>query len=333
MNFLFEHNPSFSSPYFKGRTGGVKTGCRSWVRYSVQLIYYLFLCLLLSCSADKPADLPKQSAPESSNAAAKKEVTSAQSLIEITPAEASRNETLTVLSKEINLTDAKIVWLINDKAGPEGMRFKTGDVKRGDIIQAKAVFKDREVYSNKAEIKNTRPEISRLKFNSEIARPGDTLSVDVSGTDLDGDPVTFLFDWVKNGQPAGNTRQMGSPVRRGDKISVRVTPFDGQEYGTPLVVDRVIKNSPPVFSDDYKHNFDGKLFTYQVKASDPDDDALTFSLKSAPEGMTINPNTGLVNWNVPLDFHGKASFNASVYDGHGGEATSFFNVDISPFSR
>ena len=43
---------------------------------------------------------------------------------------------------------------------------------------------------------------------------------------------------------------------------------------------------------DHKNfNFDGKIYTYQVKATDPDEDKLTYSLKSAPAGMTIDPKT------------------------------------------
>ena len=43
------------------------------------------------------------------------------------------------------------------------------------------------------------------------------------------------------------------------------------------------------------------LYTYDVNATDPDkDDTLTYSLMSKPNGMTINPQTGLIQW-VPAD--------------------------------
>ena len=52
---------------------------------------------------------------------------------------------------------------------------------------------------------------------------------------------------------------------------------------------------------DHKNfNFDGSVYTYQVKATDPDEDKLTYSLKSAPAGMTIDPKTGAIQWNVLL---------------------------------
>jgi RHS repeat-associated protein len=40
----------------------------------------------------------------------------------------------------------------------------------------------------------------------------------------------------------------------------------------------------------------GGLYSYAVKAADPDGDKVTFSLISAPPGMTIDPTSGQVNW-------------------------------------
>ena len=41
---------------------------------------------------------------------------------------------------------------------------------------------------------------------------------------------------------------------------------------------------PPVIIEDKAFIFNGKRFLYQVKASDPDNDPLTYSLKTAPPG-------------------------------------------------
>jgi len=38
------------------------------------------------------------------------------------------------------------------------------------------------------------------------------------------------------------------------------------------------------------------LYTYNVDATDPDGDTLTYSLTTSPTGMTINSTTGLINW-------------------------------------
>jgi hypothetical protein len=182
-------------------------------------------------------------------------------------------------------------------------------------------------------IKNTPPEITKVRIMPDIFKPGDALSVDVTGSDLDGDPVTFLYEWTKNGEPAGKTNKIEGGIRRGDKISLKITPFDGEHYGRPKILNTGVQNMPPVIREDNKFNFDGKVFTYQVQATDPDGDPLVYSLKSAPAGMTINSNTGLVTWIVPQDFKGKTSVVTSVKDDKGGEANYTLNIDISEMKK
>jgi len=46
--------------------------------------------------------------------------------------------------------------------------------------------------------------------------------------------------------------------------------------------------------------------------------------------MTVHPTTGLIQWNVPSDFKGKAPITVSVADGHGGEVMQSFTIDITP---
>jgi hypothetical protein len=54
-------------------------------------------------------------------------------------------------------------------------------------------------------------------------------------------------------------------------------------------------NSTPLFVANV-----GSSYQYQIQASDPDGQALTYQLRQAPQGMTINANTGLVQWNTPV---------------------------------
>jgi hypothetical protein len=42
-----------------------------------------------------------------------------------------------------------------------------------------------------------------------------------------------------------------------------------------------------------------QAYSYQVVASDPDGDAVTYSLPTAPLGMSINPASGLISWTPP----------------------------------
>ncbi len=45
--------------------------------------------------------------------------------------------------------------------------------------------------------------------------------------------------------------------------------------------------------------------------------------------MTINPSTGVIQWNVPPEFKGKVPIVIAVTDGHGGEAIQRFTLEIT----
>lgn len=249
--------------------------------------------------------------------------------VQISPADASRDTTLYLIPAGINLSDAKIQWLVNGNpiAGAVSYKLRAPEIKRGDTVQAKAIIKGMEILSNVVQIKNAPPEMSRVKILPEVFNPGDVLNIDAAGTDPDGDKVTILYEWTKNGEPAGKGKQIEAPLKREDKISIRVTPFDGEIYGGSITLNREIGNLPPMIIDNKDVSFEQDVFTYQVKATDPDGDSLAYSLKTAPSGMSIDAK-GLIRWKVPPDFKGKASVAASVTDGHGGEATQNFVLEI-----
>jgi len=48
----------------------------------------------------------------------------------------------------------------------------------------------------------------------------------------------------KNGEPAGSLENMDGTIKRGDNVSITITPFDGESYGVPVVIKREIRNLP-----------------------------------------------------------------------------------------
>lgn len=300
--------------------------------------FLIILSLFLSCSSEKPADTAKGKPVKpkdisiSGKDAPSAAVREVKYSLEIIPADASRSSVLSLTSKGFSLSNAKIVWLVNGNpaVSESPSQFKAIETKKGDTVQAKAIVNGREILSNIVKLKNAAPELTKIKIMPETFKLGDTLYVDVVGSDIDGDEVTILYEWTKNGEPAGTEKQIGVPIKRGDKISIKITPFDGETYGQPVVLRREIGNMPPVIIEDKAFIFNGKRFLYQVKASDPDNDPLTYSLKTAPPGMTIEKTTGLIKWEVPQDFKGKVSVTVIVNDGHSGEAVQSFAFEIVP---
>ncbi len=175
--------------------------------------------------------------------------------------------------------------------------------------------------------KNNLPVVEKARLQPQTVRGVDVLKVVAEGKDKDGNKVAFRYEWTKNGEPAGEGDTL-SGFKRGDRVSVRITPFDGKGYGSSRTLSTEIDNTTPRIVEHREVKFDGKVWTYQVKATDSDGDPLTYSLKSGPVGMTINSSTGLIQWNVPPDFRGKTSAGVSVSDGHGGEALYNFDVTV-----
>ncbi len=288
--------------------------------------FIITAALFFSCTSEKPSSTSygkPSSAPQGG-------ADGAALALEISPGEAVRNSVLNLSAKGFNLSEATVEWLVNNAIveGPASGQFRAMNVVRGDTVQARAVLRDQTILSNTVTIGNTPPEISSIKLLPEVFKPGDTLNLAGAGTDADGDPVSFTYEWKKNGMVVSNTNNLGCPVQRGDKISVTIIPYDGRECGRPAVIEREIRNMPPVIVEHKEFGFDGSVYTYQVRASDPDGDTLTYSLESPPAGMAIDRSTGLLKWVVPQGFKGKKNASVSVNDGNGGTASYSFEITI-----
>ena len=170
---------------------------------------------------------------------------------------------------------------------------------------------------------NTPPRITSLNVNPQLPVAGDKVKAEVVASDKEGDIVTITYQWSKNDgtlSETSDTLLLSGDFKRGDKISLGVIPDDGKSKGMPLSVVMFVTNSSPVIKPSPEtFRFDGNVYSYQVKATDPDSDPLSYSLKSAPAGMTID-TSGLIKWNVPPEFTGKTPITVSVTDGHGGES-------------
>ena len=284
-------------------------------------IYIILITAMLysSCSSEKPST----TVPERGVDAAY--------VLDIIPKEATRQSTLQLVSRGFELSGAKIEWRIDNRLFTTLVptQFIGVDAAKGSAIQAKATVLGREVLSNVVKIVNTPPEIINVKLLPEIIKPGDTIGIEAVGNDIDGDNVTMQYEWTRNGQPAGRGQSIEGVLKRGDKINIRVTPYDGEASGRSVILNREIGNWPPVIIKHNEFKFDNNVYTYQVKATDPDGDELTYSLASEQEGVKIDPATGLLTWVVPSDFKGKKSVTIVVKDGHGGIADYGLNLTIN----
>jgi hypothetical protein len=168
-----------------------------------------------------------------------------------------------------------------------------------------------------------------MLFVGGDGRPGNTLGLETEGYDANGDPVRFEIAWQKNGQPAGAGNRLTAPVKRGDKVIVTVTPFDGKERGTSATLFREILNTPPAIEGQERFQVTDNAVTFHVRASDADGDPLAYSIKDAPAGMGIDRTTGIVRGATSPGTTGKVPFTVIVSDGAGGESTARFTVTVA----
>ncbi|MBX9253632.1 tandem-95 repeat protein [Desmonostoc muscorum CCALA 125] len=130
---------------------------------------------------------------------------------------------------------------------------------------------------------------------------------DVDATDADSDTLTYKLLTAPNGMAINadtglitwtpNTANVGN-----QQIKLEVSDGRGgiaeQEY--TLAVITTPPNRPPIFTSFPEVDaYINKLYSYDANAVDPDQDPINFSLIIGPNGMTVNPDTGLVQWTPP----------------------------------
>jgi len=83
----------------------------------------------------------------------------------------------------------------------------------------------------------------------------------------------------------------------------------------------LFNSSPVIESDPVTTAKEGAVYTYDVEATDPNGDTLTYSLTTSPTGMTINSNTGVITWTPAAA--GSFDVTVEVSDGSKSETQSF----------
>ncbi len=256
--------------------------------------------------------------------------------IKLMPEDATRNNSITVYVRGANPKNLSYQWLVNktEVIGANGLVLKYSGLRKHDEVRVKVSTKESgECLSDPLIIADIPPKIQSARLLPENPRKGDDLHIAIKTFDGDGDDVTVDYEWLINGesvpqQALDANRLNGNFIKRGDRVSVKITPSDGETNGLAITLETLVVNSPPVVSDELGTEFDGSLYSAKIKAFDPDGDRLTYTLKQAPKGMTINSETGVITWLVTPDDKGKHDITVSVKDGHGGEIILPFTTTI-----
>jgi len=251
-------------------------------------------------------------------------------------------------------------WLVNGvpESGATEPQFSTEKLKNGDRIVAQLIPNDGKAdgavfTTDPVTVGNTAPDIAEVHlepvpikraFGDDsiecVWRPQYKVSV-VAG-DPDGDPVTLTYKWLRNDKeiPGAKTDTLDTKdFRKKDVLTVLVTPSDGKatregHAGFPVTIE----NSAPCFTSKPPAGIsliaakEGPAregsYEYAVTAVDPDEDPVTFELKKAPPGMTIDAATGKVTWKLTVENKGKHRVVIAAKDNDKGVTQQEFELDI-----
>lgn len=257
--------------------------------------------------------------------------------INLIPENATRKNSITVYVRGANPGDLSYQWFVNNTeiTGANGLVLKHSGLRKHDEVRVKVSAKELgECLSDPLVIANIPPKIQSARLQPGTPRKGDDLYVEIKTFDGDGDNVTVDYEWFINGeiipQQALDDPAVlnGELIKRGYRVSVKITPSDGETKGRAIILENRVANSAPVVSDELETEFNGSVYSAKIKAFDPDGDRITYYLKLAPEGMTIDPETGVITWLVTPDDEGEHDVIVSVKDGHGGEIILPFTTTI-----
>lgn len=251
--------------------------------------------------------------------------------VQIIPENPTANDCLQVIIKG-QPSSPQINWYVNGQpvVSREVGRLCADALRHGD--QVMVMVGAAEIASTTAvTIGNSPPKVIGISATPKQLFAGMDVDVFPLGEDMDGDPVSFRYQWLINNEAnpfLTEAKLPGDRFVKGDRLQVRITPFDGQEEG-PVYQSYVmtVPNAPPRITSQPPQNFEALEYQYQAKASDPDGDQLAYQLAQAPPGMAINA-AGLVTWPLTGVKPGVYPVKIVISDPEGAEVTQEFNLTL-----
>jgi hypothetical protein len=156
----------------------------------------------------------------------------------------------------------------------------------------------------------------------------------ITAVDGDNDPLIFLLQKgpVSMMVSAGG-RMTWVPAQIGN-FNISVSVGDGQATAIQDFSVNVTANHPPIFMSNPVTTATVNVpYLYNLSAVDDDGDALSFSLVTKPDGMSIGPSTGSIMWMPGLSQAGNHTVTVKVIDGRGGDSEQTFNITVRSNAR
>jgi RHS repeat-associated protein len=246
-----------------------------------------------------------------------------------------------------HLSDPSVLVVNTDGATPEGIPYydfsglvPQHTIKPGEMTGSRTVtfFNPNRVtftYDLVVLGQLNHPPVFTSRPNTE-AIPSVPYTYNATAFDPDNDPLKFSLLSGPAGMAvdAATGRVTWSPQDSDlgtHAVALRVDDGRGgtaeQHYIVSAIKD--LPNQPPVFTSTPVVDANVNTpYTYQATATDPDGDPLTFSVVSGPQGLVIDPRSGLVSWTPTASQLGTDNVTLQVSDGRGGTATQAYRIGV-----
>jgi hypothetical protein len=224
----------------------------------------------------------------------------------------------------INQATGLISWTpTNDDVGSHTVIVRASDTS--------GAFAERSFQITVANV-NDAPTITTITIPNAIE--GSMYLATIQAEDIDGDALTFSLDSSPSFLSIDDRTGLIYGVPTNDDVGVHrivVNVSDGIAFVARTFNLTVlnVNDLPSIMSYPISVAKPGAEYTYTVVAEDADaGDVLTYSLVSAPEGMTINGQTGKITW-TPTDAQAGEMYQVIVHVSDGsGSTTQTFSIAV-----
>ncbi len=168
---------------------------------------------------------------------------------------------------------------------------------------------------------------------------GESFIYNLVAEDDDGDPVEWTLMDAPQGASLdpryGTMRWIPTVDQLGlQRFIVSAKDPSGLEALQSFSLNATGTNlAPTILSRPVSEAVVNERYVYGVRAIDPENDRLIFTLKDGPSGMTIDAMRGIVRWTPTIDQLGTATASVEVIDVHGNKSLQQFQVNVSQTIR
>nr|WP_161501616.1 putative Ig domain-containing protein [Rhodopirellula sp. SM50] len=234
-----------------------------------------------------------------------------------------------------------IAWLPTEaQLGSHNVLVQVSDGRGGSTVQS---FQVRVTAANVAPTITSTPAV--------MATAGNPFTHRLRAQDADGDQVTWrLSDTAPDGITISSVELTNSggqlvdayhelvwnvpETAAGSEVTFSIIAEDGRggsdlQHWTLSITDASAVNRIPVIHSSPRPTARfGLDWTYDLQASDPDGDTLTYQLIDPPGGMQVTPD-GIVRWTPSSSAATDNAIEIEVSDGRGGVATQMFDLVVA----